>query len=672
MSTPADTTTRARKAAVRNPEDAAGRAPAARKTWSDAALVALLLLMTLICYANILTNSFVYDDDQQVLQNPYVRSWRFLPEIFTTTVWSFVGQAGATNYYRPLMTLSYLVLWKLFGPIPFGFHLFSIVVHAAAVTMVFSTGSRIFHDRRIAWCAALLFAIHPIHTETVDWIAALPDLLSCFFFLAAMWVFVASDKPTWKTQVARAVLFGLALLSKEPALMLVPTAVLYEHFVRPERGTSTLLEKFARYLPLCALGAAYLSLRIALFGRVAPVLQHPQITWAHSVYSAFAMVADYLRLLLWPSKLSAFHVFHASTSLAGAKVLIGIFLVAICLGIAASVWRKSAAAGFSILWIGVTLLPVLNARWMAANVFTERYLYLPSVGFCWLVGWVGVGICDSLVRASPKRPRLIRSALAVGLAVVCILGVLATIARNRVWSDDITLYTHTLETDPDAYPIRLNLGIVYAALNDRQRAEAEYKIALRLRPDGVNALNALGILYLEEHRYDEATRLFKEAMRLKPLWADPYFAYGRLLENQGRNQDALEPLAKSVELAPVNPVAHRFYADALVATGKPAQAEKEYERSIALGPSLEAEHALADLYLARGDAPRAKALLAQAIAENPYDSAAHLKMARLLEREAKLAEAAREYQKTLQTDPNNIEAKTARDRLLKSQPPARK
>jgi protein O-GlcNAc transferase len=293
---------------------------------------------------------------------------------------------------------------------------------------------------------------------------------------------------------------------------------------------------------------------------------------------------------------------------------------------------------------------------------------LPSVGVCWLAGWIGVGIYDSAAQAPVSPRRLIQSALAICLVVICLSGIVATITRNRVWSDDITLYTHTLQTDPDAYPIRLNLGIVYAELNDRQRAEGEYKIALQLRPDGVNALNALGILYLDEHRYDEAAALFKEAMRLKPLWADPYISYGRLLERQGHDQEALEPLAKSVELAPVNPVGHRFYADALVATGKPAQAESEYERSIALSPSLEAEHGLVDLYLADGDAPRARALLARTIEENPYDGSAHLKMARLLEREAKLVEAAQEYQKALETDPNNIEAKTARERLLKSLP----
>src|SRR5437899_1562251 len=89
-------------------------------------IVIALFVCAIACYANTLTNAFVYDDDQQILQNPYVKSWHYLPQIFTTNVWSFVGAAGSTNYYRPLMTLTYLILWKSFGELPFGFHLFNI------------------------------------------------------------------------------------------------------------------------------------------------------------------------------------------------------------------------------------------------------------------------------------------------------------------------------------------------------------------------------------------------------------------------------------------------------------------------------------------------------------------------------------------------------------------
>jgi protein O-mannosyl-transferase len=644
----------------------AGSLPAANG-WSDATLVAILLFVTFLCYGNILTNGFVYDDDLQLLNNPYIRSWHFVPQIFGTTVWSFLGQAGSTNYYRPLMTLSYLVWWKIFGPMPFPFHLFSVVVHAGVVIMVFYTGLRVFADRRIAWCAALLFAIHPVHTETVDWVDALGELEMSFFFLCAFWLFAAPEKPTWKQQTALAILFALALLSKEPALMLVPIAILFQHFFRrPSRQNTAPAPPLPLSLPVWAVGGAYLLLRVGLFGNLAPVLQHPQISGTQSVYSALAMVSEYFRLLVWPTRLSLFHVFHVSTAISQPKVLAGISVMAIGVGAAAALWEKAPAVSFSMLWIGVTLLPVLNARWMAANVLTERYLYLPSVGFCWLAGWVVVGVRDAVPKFSPHWRVAIRNGWCIALGALCLLGMLATMMRNKVWRNDMTLYTHTLQTDPDAYPMHVNLAICYAESGDRQRAEAEYKRALQVQPDGFTALNDLGNLYLEEKRYTESLDLLQKAISVRPLGADGHFNYGRLLQKQGQEQQALEEFRKAVEVAPLNATAHRFYGEALSAAGRSAEAEAEYEKSLELGPTLAAEHGLIDLYLVSGHEEKARALLRRSVAENPYDGSVHLKLARLLEREGRRDEALKEYQKTLETDPNNEEAKSSQERLKRT------
>src|SRR5277367_5479774 len=379
------------------------RAPRRSLRWSDTTLVAILLLVVCVCYGNVLLNSFVYDDGQQILRNPYVKSWKFVPQIFGTTVWSFVGRAGTTNYYRPLMTFSYLVLWKIFGPMPFGFHLFSLIMQCAVVVMMFYAGRRLFQDDRIAWFAALLFAVHPIHTEAVAWIAALPDLEAGFLLMLALWLLAAPGRKDWKAELGVTLCFCLALLCKEPALMFAPLAVAFEHLAAADRAQTTLRQKMLRYAPLCVAGAAYLLLRVALFGNVAPVLQHPKISWPEAIYSAFSLIVKYARLLLWPSRLSAFHPFYPSTSLADPLVVGGVLIIIACI-VAIFLLRKSApAAAFSILWIGVILAPVLNARWMAANVLTERYLFLPSIGFCWLVAWGVARVWDATsTRASTR------------------------------------------------------------------------------------------------------------------------------------------------------------------------------------------------------------------------------------------------------------------------------
>src|SRR5690348_5689337 len=130
-------------------------------------IIGILLISSVLPYLNTLKNGFVYDDRTQVLNNPYIRNFHHLREIFATDVWSYRGAPGITNYYRPLMQLSYLLWFSLFGPHAFAFHVLNILVNAAVVVALFSTTRRMFGDRLTAFATALLFALHPIHTEPV-------------------------------------------------------------------------------------------------------------------------------------------------------------------------------------------------------------------------------------------------------------------------------------------------------------------------------------------------------------------------------------------------------------------------------------------------------------------------------------------------------------------------
>jgi tetratricopeptide (TPR) repeat protein len=632
-------------------------------------LVGILLLAVVLCYANMLTNSFVYDDDQQILENPYVKSWHYLPQIFGTTVWSFVGQAGNTNYYRPLMTFSFLVLWSLFGAVPFGFHLLSLVLHAAVVLLGFYAGVRLFSDWRVAWIAALLFAVHPVHTEAVDWISAYPDLQVALFFLAAFIWYGRPGKPSWTDQLILLAFSALALLSKEPALMFVPLAIFYEHFVRPDHALTTPREKFLRYLPLLALGAVYMALRIALFGKLAPVLQHPQITWSQTIYSALAMVSDYTLLLIWPARLSAFHVFHANTSFTEPRVLIGLLILVIATTATFALLRTAPAVSLSLVWLGFTIAPVMNARWMAANVLTERYLYLPSWGFCWLVAWLLIQ-CAGSVSTGQAHPADDPKALSSlnwiqGLVLLLLIGLSATATyrRNQIWQDDFSLYTQTLKTDPHAYPILLNLGLWHHTRGEYREAEKQYLLGLKERPDGINALNALGVIYLQQKQYDLAAGVLTRAIAVKANWAPPHFNYGRVLQAQERPADALKEFETAVRVAPLDPLAYFFYAEALSNAGQFPEARSAYQRSIELGPSLDAERGLVSVLLRIGDKSDAETAVRRLIAEYPHDGTAHLQLARLLDQNNHPDEAFQQYREVLETDPANSEAKAAMDRL---------
>src|SRR5690348_2651456 len=202
-------------------------------------ILSFILVLAFAVYANTLTNGFVYDDHQQVQENPYAQSFRYVGKIFTSTVWSFQGEEGKTNYYRPLMTLVYLLSNKAFQGLPYGFHLINILLNCVVVALVFSVCARLFGDQSVALGAAALFALHPVHTEVVAWVAALTELELAVFYLASFLYFLRIQRESTtddkKMQLMGWLFFGLALLSKEQAITLIVLATVYEHLYREGR-----------------------------------------------------------------------------------------------------------------------------------------------------------------------------------------------------------------------------------------------------------------------------------------------------------------------------------------------------------------------------------------------------------------------------------------------------
>ena len=225
-------------------------------------MLAVLILVAVLPYLNSLLNGFVQDDNRQVLSNPYLRSFSHLREIFATNVWSYVGAQGMTNYYRPLMTLGYLLCYQFLGPLAYGFHLANVVLNAGVVCLVFLVTERIFRNRTLGFVAAVIFALHPIHSESVDWIAAVTDLQLTLFYLLTFWFFLRVAKPGGKrsgaAELGMVLSFTLALLAKEPAATLPFLATFYEHFLRDDRAQTSLGQKLSRYFTLWLLDVAYL------------------------------------------------------------------------------------------------------------------------------------------------------------------------------------------------------------------------------------------------------------------------------------------------------------------------------------------------------------------------------------------------------------------------------
>jgi Flp pilus assembly protein TadD len=629
----------------------------------------LILFLALALYANTLLNGFVYDDHFQVEQNPYVHSTKYIGTILTTTVWSFQGLEGKTNYYRPLMTLSFLVCNKVFQAFPAGFHVINVLLNCVVVWLVFLTLSILVLDETAALLAAAIFALHPIHTEVVAWIASITELELAIFYLAAFIFFLRSGSSPPRKRTAITILmcacFVLALLSKEQAMTLALLATIYEHLYRSDRSTTSWKTKASRYAGFWIIAAAYFVFRITVLGGLAPVRQHADVTWPQAFLSAFALVAQYIAKLFWPHPLLAFYVFHKSSGLTDLRVLTGIGVTVLAILLFAYLWKRARIYSFLLIWIAITLLPVLNARWMATNVFTERYLYLPSVGFCALLA--GAVVCS--FRGLAGTPRL-RWALT---AVAIILGALAAgeiVARNPDWHDDLALVTRTLAVEPHASYMRTDLGVLEWNQRREGQAEADWRQALTDMPDNAVALSNLGMAVLQKQQYDEAERYLQQAIALRPRFASPHTHLGELYAAKGDKTQAEAEMRRAVEIHPMSMEARNALGKFYYQSGNLAGAEEQYRASVDSSPNADAWDGLGDVYARESSFDKAERAWLEAVRLSTYDSHAHVSLGNLYFATGRQQQAEKEFRIVLLLDPNDADAVQAMRKLRPAEFPA--
>lgn len=592
-------------------------------------LLITLFLCASVPYLNTLSNGFVYDDNAQVLENPYVQNLRYIPHIFTTTAWAFNGQ-GPSNYYRPMMSLGYLFCYQIFGRSAYGFHLTNILVHMGVVGMLFALGVCLFQSRQVAFWAAALFALHPIHTESVAWIGAVTDLELTFFYLLTFFFFLRTAKPgdgtDLRMQIAMLVSFVLAAISKEQALTLPLLAAIYEHYFRPDRAETTWAQKVSRYDLLWMAAAVYMLVRIRLLGTFAPSSQFPDLSRTQTVLSAFALLGHYFWKLLLPAQLCAFYVFQRIVSPWDWRVLAGAAAAASYAALFIVLWRRARDMAFPLLWLLLTLLPVLNAKWVGENVFAERYLYLPSVGFCWLAAWAGLRLWNT---AAAGRP-ILRQAFVASLILIAALCVWRIVTRNSDWHDNLTFYQRTLAASPDAYIIRTNLGAVYDRMGDSSDAEREWQETLRSHPHNAVALADLGMLYARQRLYSLGATYLQRAILADPSYADAHVKLGFVYLQSEELDKAASEFQSAVRMAPMN---------------------------------ISGYAGLAYVYWKRGDSAKAEEQLRRAEIVNPSDPRVYFARAQVYAGTGRLDQARQEYQKALQLDPNNAEAQTGLQEL---------
>jgi tetratricopeptide (TPR) repeat protein len=644
--------------------NAKGTGPAA---WSNTTICAILILLSVLPYCNSLLNGFVYDDTTQILDNPYILSFHYLGRIFSTTVWSYIGTHAITNYYRPMMTFGYLLCVQIFGPAPIGFHFANLLLNAAVVCVLYLLTQRMFGNRGMAIFAALLFALHPKHTEPVNWIAAVTDLEVTLFFLLTFCFFLLLSKQkgkrAWWPAGGMVVSFVLTIFSKEQALMFPPLVTIFEHFYRDDRAQTSWKVKFLRYAPFWILSLAYIGFRTRVFGGFAPLTLRPHISRYEAVLSGVALVGQYLLEVFRPFHLSAFYPFTPVSSVLSSAVLGSGAATLACAAAFAFLWRRHRAVSFGFVWFFATLAPVLDVRMLASdNAFAERYLYLPSVGFCWLAGYVLM----KLWKHFSLRGRIWQWAWAGCLVMVAASFMSEIVVRNRVWRSEMVLDAATLLDDPDAVPIYNNLAAVYWNQGNLDEAEQLWRKALWKHPDSSTILNNLGLVAMRRNDMPLAVAYFKRSIQLQRILPDAHLNLGHAYQKLGHTDQAEAEYHEAMRLAPLNLHVYNRLGLLYLDEGRVREAERQFTTSVSIAPNVVAYDALGGILLERRSYSAAEEMFKRSVSLNPDNVNAREQLAGLYQASGRTAMAKEQYQAILKIDPHNAAALKSLQKLRES------
>lgn len=484
-----------------------------RREWIYVACPVVLALLT---SANSIWNGFASDDTQQVVGNVFIRDLRNLPLAFTTSVWSFVSidvAMAGQSYYRPLFSVLFTLNYALFGVSAWGWHLVNVLIHGGVTALAFVVCKEMTGRARVAGIAAALFAVHPVHVESVAWISGVTDPLMSLFLLPSFYLYLRYKKTGHKYHVGLMVLlYLLALWSKESAIAL-PLVIGYCelcHF-RESSAWRARIVRVAVFAMLFAVPTLfYLLMRREALGETLAGFDD-RYPLGPSLATIPLATVKYLMLLTIPVGYSYQHLTTRVTSLTAPEFMLpAAITIAIAAGIVFSRSRTLRLAG---IWFISMLAPALLAirHFDAQYIVQERYLYLASMGFLLALA---LGI-ERLSRLPAFRgPN--RAAALLTLALVLVWGPVS-VSQNRVWQDTLALFKNCAAVEPHSGEAHSAVAGAYFNVGRPREAEAEARKALELDPTCINAYTNLSYFSKQAGKLDKAIDYLEQATRTVPL-----------------------------------------------------------------------------------------------------------------------------------------------------------
>src|SRR6266704_441221 len=556
----------------------------------------VIAFSTFAAFLPALQNQFVsWDDAENFLDNPHYRglAWTHLRWMWTTHL----------GHYIPLTWMTLGLDYLLWGMNPVGYHLTSLLLHAAnavgfffvvrrLLTQALSSPSERGHALAVsAGFAALLFAIHPLRVESVVWVTERRDVLSGLFYLLAILVYLraceqgASGRGWYWLSVA---VFVCALLSKSMVVNLPVVLLILDVYPLRRLGgfvgwwSDPARRIYVEKIPFVLLAAA--ASAIALWAQLShdtmvSVVQLSALgRLAVSVYG----VSFYLWKTVAPVNLSPLYELPPTVNPWAPPFLLSYGLVLAITAIVLALRRR--VPGLPAAWVAyiVVLLPVLGIFQSGPQIAADRYTYLAGLGWAILAG-AGLLSCWRSSRRSKTGTPATWLLAGIALCVVVGLGVL-TWNQVHVWHDSEKLWSHAVAIDPRSPVGQYSRGLVLAQQGKLTEAMEHYQTALRLNPDYADAHNNVGAVLAEQGRLAEAIEHYREALRLKPDYADAHYNWGNALAQQGKPAEAIEHYRQALRIKPDDALSHTNWGVELAQQGKLAEAIDHFREALRIKP----------------------------------------------------------------------------------------
>lgn len=557
----------------------------------------LLAAITLAVFGQTIRYQFVnFDDDLYVYNTPAIKAG-LTPKGVAA---AFTNQHA--HNWHPLTTISHMLDCQLYGLNAGGHHATSVILHTIAVLLLFWLLEQMTGATWRSALVAALFAVHPLHVESVAWVSERKDILSAvFFFLMLLAYNRYARAPSVMRYLAVAGLFVAGLMSKSmlvsaPIILLLLDYWPLRRFEQPSsvRGKAKATESdnqrrkvrllFLEKIPLFVLAAVAAILTFVLQKRAAGAI--PPLPFLWRVQNAFVSYVVYVWKTLWPVRLAVFYP-HPNGTLTLWEVSFAILLLA-AITSAVIVFRKGRPyllTGW--LWYLVMLIPVIGIIQVGEQGYADRYTYLPHIGLFVAVVWFAIDMAS--VRGSQPR------ATVTAAAAVLIVLVLAWVAfvQTSYWRNSEALWTHALAVTSDNDIAHNNLGYLCNDRGDLDDAISHFESAARIRSakrdPHYNLASAfvqmnLGDALAKKGQSDDAMMHYNEAIRLQPDYGDAYYNRGSVLLAKGHVDEAIADLAKTIEMHPNDADAHTSLGNALLQKGWPREAIAHYQTALALAP----------------------------------------------------------------------------------------